>query len=315
MDVLFDLVLHPAFDPPKIDLERAVVLEEIRGHEDDPESVAFDRFMASVWKGKHPLSRSVLGTRESILSLRRKHAVSFHALAYRPQNMVIVATGAVDANRLLEETLRHVPAADEPATASPPRQAPVLQPGRMHFDGSSAQTHIYVGLPGPVGDAQDRFPLEIANTILGDGTSSRLFCSIREDRGLAYAVGSTVSRYTDAGLWLAYAGVAPETVAQTASLILDEVARLRNDPIPSDEIALAKSRLRGSFILSLESNANRAMRLGTAAIADREIRSPDAVLAELEEVTPETVHEAVRHYDREDQLNLTTIGPTEPPVL
>jgi predicted Zn-dependent peptidase len=309
-DLLLDLVFHPAFAPEKIELERNVVLEEIRGYDDDPEQRAFDQFVEGLWADRHPLSRPVLGTRASMESATRADVVDFHHAFYQPANMVIAAAGAIDTDAFFADVERRTPRTSERAANVTRRTPPSFQALRAHHAQPTGQTHIYLGLPGPLSGDSDRYPLELANAVLGDGTSSRLFIAIREERGLAYAVQSAVSRFSDAGFWLSYAAVAPDTADDVAALLLDELDRLRSESIPTEELALAKSRLRGSLILGLESNAHRAMRLGNAALSERKILSPDAILAKLAAVDADAVHAAVARYNRPEDVNLVTVGPS-----
>jgi predicted Zn-dependent peptidase len=310
-DLLLDLVFHPAFAPDKIDLERNVVLEEIRGYDDDPEQRAFDQFVEGLWADHHPLSRAVLGTRASMESATRDDVVDFHRTFYQPSNMVIAAAGAIDIDAFFADIERRVP---RTSTGISPRAGrrtpPSFQTLRAHHVQPTGQTHIYLGLPGPVSSDPNRYPLELANAVLGDGTSSRMFIAIREERGLAYAVQSAVSRFSDAGFWLSYAAVAPDTADAVVALLVGELDRLRSEPVPEEELALAKSRLRGSLILGLESNAHRAMRLGNAALSEREILSPDAILAKLAAVDADDVSAAVERYNQPGNVNLVTVGPT-----
>ncbi len=310
IDLLLDLVFHPALAPDKIELERNVVLEEIRGYDDDPEQKAFDQFIGGLWADHHPLSRAVLGTRASMEAVTRDEVAEFHRAFYRPENVVIAAAGAIDTEKFVGDIERLVPkTAPRRAPAGMRRTPPVFQALRAHHPQPTGQTHIYLGLPGPLSGDPNRYPLEVVNAVLGDGTSSRLFTAIREERGLAYVVQSAVSRFSDAGFWLSYAAVAPEATDTVAALLLTEFERLRDEPVPQEEIALARSRMRGSFILGLESNAHRAMRLGNAALSDREILSPDEILARLDAVDPDAVSAAVRRYATLDGVNLVTVGP------
>ena len=310
-DLLLDLVFHPAFAPDKIDLERNVVLEEIRGYDDDPEQRAFDQFVEGLWADHHPLSRAVLGTRASMESATRDDVVDFHRTFYQPSNMVIAAAGAIDIDAFFADIERRVPpTSTEVFPRAGRRTPPAFQTLRAHHVQPTGQTHIYLGLPGPVSSDPNRYPLELANAVLGDGTSSRMFIAIREERGLAYAVQSAVSRFSDAGFWLSYAAVAPDTADAVVALLVGELDRLRSEPVPEEELALAKSRLRGSLILGLESNAHRAMRLGNAALSEREILSPDAILANLAAVDADDVSAAVERYNQPGNVNLVTVGPT-----
>lgn len=309
VDVLADLVLHPRFDADQIELERNVVLEEIRGHLDDPEQSAYDLFASDLWDDGHPLSRSVLGTQEAIAGATRSAVASHHTRYYRPENTVLVACGAVEASALVEQA-RELFASGETGEETPAqRSVPTLRPGRFHHERATGQTHVYVGLAGPTSSDEERFPLEVVNSVLGDGPSSRLFRSIREDRGLAYAVASNVACYSDCGLWLTYAGVAPKTVSPVIDLVSAEFERLRTEPIPEDELELAKSKLRGHLILGLETNGNRAVRLATGAMHRREILSPDDLLARLDRIDQEEAHRIVAQYLCPDAMNLTTVGP------
>jgi len=309
VDVLADLVLHPRFDPDQIELERNVVLEEIRGHMDDPEQSAYDLFAAGLWDDGHPLSWPVLGTEEAIAGAARSTVASHHARYYRPENAVLVACGAAKARDLVDQANGLFMSGETTEDVADRRSAAILRPGRSHQDRPTGQTHVYFGLGGPHSSDDDRFPLEVVNSVLGDGPSSRLFRSVREDRGLAYAVASNVTCYSDCGLWLTYAGVAPKTVSQVIDLVSAEFERLRTEPIPEDELELAKSKLRGHLILGLETNGNRAVRLATAAMHRREILSPDDLLARLDRVDQEEAQRVVSQYLRPDAMSLTTVGP------
>ena len=310
LDLLADLVLHPAFASEKIDLERTVVLDEIRSHQDDPESVAFDRFIAAVWGGDHPLSRSVLGTKQGIESVSESSIRAYHQRNYGPTRMVLAAAGAVDAETVISQVrARFGVGATEQEEAGAERVAPRFRSERRHHQRTTGQTHIYLALPGPATGDPDRYTLEVVNVLLGDGTSSRLFRAVREDRGLAYSVGSSVMRYTDGGLWMLYAGTSPKLAVQVRDLLERELVSLREQAPDEEEIALAKARLRGLFILGMESNANRAMRLGTAAISGRKIHAPDQVLAKLEAVSPSDVKAVIERFLQLEQLHVTTVGP------
>jgi len=309
VDVLSDLVLHPRFDAGQLETERNVVLEEIRGNLDDPEQLAYDLFASALWMDDHPLSLPVLGTQTAIAGVTRGQVAEHHAQYYRPNNVVLVACGAVRATPVVEQVEVLFRDAETGQTVPPTRSAPALHPERLHHERATGQTHVYFGLAGPTSSDEDRFALEVVNSILGDGPSSRLFRSIREDRGLAYAVMSSLTCYSDCGLWLTYAGVAPQAVAPVIDLISEEFERLRIEPIPRDEIELAKAKLRGHLILGLETNGNRAVRLGTAAMHRREILSPDALFARLENVDQEGVRRVIERYVRPDAMNLTTVGP------
>ena len=310
VDILADLAFHPRFAAAQIELERNVVLEEIRGSLDDPEHAAYDLFAACLWNDGHPLGRPVLGTTESIARATQAHIVEHHTHFYRPGNAVLVACGAVRAAELFERANALLAGDGSDDAGRNRRMPPTLHPDRRHHERPTGQTHVYFGLAGPDSSKEERFPLEVANSILGDGPSSRLFRSIREDRGLAYAVASNLTCYTDCGLWLTYAGVAPSAVGPVVDLVGEEFERLRTAPVPEEEFELAKAKLRGHLILGLETNGHRAARLGNAVMHRREILSPDDLLGRLDRVDRDALGCVIERYLRPDALNLTTVGPT-----
>ena len=310
LDILADLSLNPKFDPDDIDLERNVILEEIRGHEDDPEQMAYDLFSQGVWADQHPYARSVVGTRLAIQSVQPTDVHAFHEALYQPDNMILGVCGAVvaqDVIRLAEGLFGAKPADEQHV---PQRTAPTFQTGTTHHERVTGMAHIYMGTDGPNSAHDDRIALEVINSILGDGTSSRLFHTIRETRGLAYAITSYVSSFSDGGLWMTYAGVAPKNADTVIGLIRREFEQLLSEPIPSGELDLAKAKLRGHLILGLEGNGHRASRLANAVLQRRDILSPDELLVRLDAVTADSAHEAMSRYLQPDRLNITTVGPS-----
>lgn len=310
LDVLADLTLHPALAASDVELERNVILEEIRGHLDDPEQTAYDLFSEDVWGAGHPVARSVVGSMEAIEAVRRDDVLAYHRQFYRPDNIILALCGRIDAQEVLDRAtnLFHTPI--ERTHDAPERIPSRFHPVCTHHERPTGMMHVYIGGAGPTASDDDRIPLEVVNSILGDGTSSRLFHAVRESRGLAYVITSYISSFSDGGLWMTYAGTAPQNAQLVIELIHDEFRRLLREPIPADELALAKAKLRGHLILALESNAPRASRLANAAIHDREILSPDDLLARLDAVTCDSAKAVLNSYLRPDQLSITTVGPS-----
>ncbi len=318
IEIIADLVQHPSFNPAELELERGVILEEIRGHDDDPEQYAYSLFTAGLWHGvspngegpemAHPLARSVLGEKSTVETITRTQLIEHHRRLYRPENMVLAVCGAVNAATVVDLAAdlfapsgRH----EIPVMRNRPR----LKRERRHHERKTAQTHIYLALPGADAQDEDRFTHAVVNTILGGGMSSRLFRLIREERGLAYAVSSSTINYSDAGFWLIYAGVAPKNAEETVNLVLAQIDRLKQEGISPDELALAKAKLRGSLILDLESNSNRMSRLGGAAIAEREILSPDRLIARLDAVSEDDTRRVIDRFADTARANLAVVGP------
>jgi len=308
MEILADLVQHPALRPEDLKKERDVVLEEIRGHNDDPEQYAYDLFHVGLWNASHPLSRTVLGNQEAIETLTRETLVDHHDRFYRPANMVLVVCGAIEA----QEVFRTAEGFFECSSDFPislRRSPPSLCRRRVLHQRDTQQTHVYFGLPGLHASDAGLYALEVVNAVFGGGAGSRLFQVVRERKGLAYAVSSSLVPYSDAGIWVVYAGSAPAQAFQVVDIILDELERLQRGGISAKELAVAKAKLRGQLILGMETNTNRMGRLGGAVMTGREILPPEGLIDQVEAVSEEDVSRVITKYARADLGHLALVGP------
>ncbi len=321
LDVLVDLVRHPAFDAGLLERERGVLLEEIRNRDDDPDQCAYERFFEELWSPAHPLGTPVLGDCSTVETITRDAVAAHHGSYYAPSNCVMVVCGAVPAEQAMRSIAKKFSSPGTPGDsggagpavpAHPP--APSMRIGERFFEHQAGQTHIYIALPVPDIHHEDRFPLEVLNTVLGDGMSSRLFREVREKHGLAYSVASYVSRYSDAGAWILYAGVSPQNAQQTRDLLIEQLRALRQHGVDKQELELAKAKLRGHLILSLETNGHRMARWGSAAALGRPLLSVDQVIDRLDAVSMEQIEQVIDLYVQPDRLNLSVIGPKQADV-
>jgi predicted Zn-dependent peptidase len=176
------------------------------------------------------------------------------------------------------------------------------------------QSHICVGTPAYPQVHNDRHALYLLNTIFGGSMSSRLFQHIREERGLAYAVFSTLTTYTDAGIISVYAGCATEKVNDVVALTLAEMNTLREEQVPADELRRAKDHLKGSLMLGLESTSSRMSHVARQELYFRRQFTLDEMLESIERVTQDDVQRVARDLFRDDGLAATVVGPeTETP--
>ena len=314
LQLLIDLVQNPRFDEQEIKRERKVVLEEIRGHDDDPEQLAYDLFAAGLWKDKHHLCSSVLGRHEVIRRVTRREIDGQYRLFYQPKNMILVVCGTVEHEKVFAMAKRLTNGSSTDVSVTE-RVAPRMMSGRAFHERSTGQSHIYLGFPGVAAADDSRFPMEVANTVLGGGMSSRLFRTIREELGLAYSVFSDVACYSDTGTWIIYAATAPETVAEVVGAIRREINRLNSKGIASDDIMLAKRKLCGGLVLSSETNYNSMLRLGYAAVNGMEILSLDEIITLLEAVSEKDAWRALKQHMQDDSMNLAVIGPRTSDVV
>ncbi len=311
-DVIGDFVFTPLLKKSDLDLERKVVLEEIAMVEDTPDDLVFELHNESLW-GAHPYGYSILGTRDSVSSLRTSDLEALHARAYHPAQLIIAASGNVEHDALLATLERTGWMADRPGDAARLQvsSATPLVPSRRHVTRDGAQSHIVVGSATvPHGDPR-RHALVLLSVLLGGGMSSRLFQRVREELGLAYAVYTFQSFHADVGMHGVYVGTGPETARAALDAIEGELAEVAANGLPSDELAMGKSQLKGQITLSLESVSARMYRCAGVELYGEPYRSLDEMLALVDAVTDEQIASAARDFFAPEQQTVVSLGPGE----
>jgi predicted Zn-dependent peptidase len=286
IDVLSDIVFHPALRSSDLELERQVVLEEIAEIEEAPEEVAFEAH-ASFLYGGHPYGEPITGTLESVAQIGRDDLERLHAAAYLPSNLVIAAVGAVDHEELVETVSRRLPArVAEASTAAV--SAVGAGSGLRHVSRPGGrQTHILAGaLTVPYRDPR-RYAVVVTSTALGAGMSSRLFQRIREELGLAYSVYSFHCFFASAGHLGAYVGTRPEVADRAREVLTSELSALAREGLRPAELEDTRTQLKGQITISLESPATRMNRLAGVALLDQPFRSVAEVAARIDAVDEE----------------------------
>ncbi len=310
LDVLSDLVLHPAFREEDIEKEKGVILEEIKMDADSPDYLVHEIFSSNFWKD-HALGRPILGTRETVKKLTREGISDYYKSVYTPSNLLLTAAGNASHERLVElvrqrfEGLKPAPAPEfQPAPATHARIS-------LRSKKELEQVHLCLGVPCfPIPHA-DRFHCYVLNTMLGGGMSSRLFQKVREQRGLAYAVHSELSPYSDTGCFSIYAGTSLEAVKQVVQLVLDEFRDLKENLAPEEEVRRAKDHLKGSLMLSLESTSSRMSNLARQEMYFHRFFTMDELAESVEMVTAEDVQRVAQTFFDAKHLALTVLGNLE----
>jgi len=307
-DVLADLVKNPLLRPEDIAKESQVVQEEIKMVEDTPDDLVHEIFTQSYWRG-HALGRPILGTRRSVRSFDRRRVLGYFRRHYAPQNMVITAAGNLEHSRIVDlvrSEFENVPAGRPATRESAPVPHPVI---RHRHKKNLEQAHICLGTPAYPYSHDKRYACYIMNSVLGGGMSSRLFQNIREQRGLAYAVFSGLSSFRDAGCLSIYAGTAKDNVRQVVGLIVEELHRMKTEPLSVEEIQRAKDYLKGSMLLGLESTSSRMANLARQEMYFGRQVSLDEIARRIDAVTVEDVQGVANELLNPDRIGLTILGP------
>jgi predicted Zn-dependent peptidase len=305
-DILSDLVSRPVFSADDIEREKKVVLEEIKMVEDTPDDLVHELFAESYWSN-HPLGRPILGTPESVAALTQDTLRHYFGDAYVAQNFVVVAVGNLehDAVRaLVERAFADAPTSGSPIPTVPPVVSPVVQVRQKELE----QTHVCLGTVGLPQNHPDRYVAYALNTVLGGSMSSRLFQNVREKRGLAYAVFSSMSAYQDAGSLSIYAGCGNDAVAELVDVVVAELRRAKREPMADDELRRAKDHLKGSLMLNLESTSSRMSHHARQEIYRDRADSLDEMLASIERVSIADVQRLADRFFSGDSLAATVLG-------
>jgi predicted Zn-dependent peptidase len=284
LDTVLDLILNPTLPEKEIEKEKEVVVEEMKMYEDAPEDLIFDRFEAAVYSG-HPLARPVLGYPATVQSFDRDSLSRYIATHYAPSRLVIAVAGNVDHDRVVA-MVRSMTSTIERAGLPVDRQpANGYVPLEMVEDRPVQQSHIVVGARGIGLDDERRTTLNVLNTVLGGGMSSRLNQNIREKYGFCYNIYSFANLLSDTGDVGVYMGTDASRVDRAVKLIRRELARIASSPVSDRQINQAKNQLKGSLMLGLENMSNRMMRLGRVELTFGRYFSLDEITESIEEVT------------------------------
>jgi predicted Zn-dependent peptidase len=291
---------------------RVVVLEEIAMYEDQPQELVHDLISEATF-GTHALGRPVIGRAEVISSVTRRSISAYHRSMYVPGNVVVAAAGNLkheELERLLLRLQRRTTGA-----ARGPRVRPALvkaPPPSVRFQRKDTeQYHVCIAAPGIARSDRRRFAASLLDGILGGSASSRLFQEIREKRGMAYAVYSFVSQYTDTGQIGVYIGTREDNVSACLEIASEQIGEIAGGNVRPEELERAKENLKGRILLSMESTSNRMSRLGKSLITDSELLSIERIMAEIDAVEPEALAELADVLLAPEKLSAAGIGPSE----
>ncbi len=308
-DLLADMLANPRFDPDDLTLEQGVIIEEMKMIGDTPDELLNELFHAAYFPG-HSLGRPIEGTEQTVSSFDRAITAAFHSVAYSPRNLVVAAAGNVRHEQLVEFATQTFGAGNNESeatsaiTPSPETAAPILIERKNELE----QAHLIIASPWPSARSEDRYAASLLGTVIGGGTSSRLWQSIREERGLAYSIGAGGNTYTDIGMFTIYAGTSPDHLDQVLDLSLQELRSAAHEPVAQDELQLAKEQAIASVLLSLESSGSRVSALARQEIVHGRRISPDEIIRSIAAVSPEDMQRVAQTCFTTRTLALGALG-------
>ncbi|NMM43715.1 insulinase family protein [Rhodospirillaceae bacterium KN72] len=280
VDIVADILQNPSFDPQELERERGVILQEIGQCFDTPDDIVYDRFQEVAYPDQ-AMGRPVLGTVDTVKAMPRESIQGFMTNRYAGENMVLCAAGKVDHDSFVDL------AREKFKTVGPARDTDITPSrytgGEYREDRDSEQVHLLLGFEGPSFEGRDYYTAGVLSALLGGGMSSRLFQSIREERGLVYSIYSFAWTFADSGLFGIYAGTGEDDVVELVPVVADEITTLA-DTLTDEEIERAITQMRASLIMARESSGARSDQLGNQILIHGRPMSVEEQVAAVEAV-------------------------------
>jgi predicted Zn-dependent peptidase len=308
LDVLSDIVSNSKLAPDDVERERMVILEELKMYQDQPQDYALNLLEEAIWPG-HPLGRDIAGTEQSVAQLTRDDILEYANAHYRLPNLVIGVAGDIDEHTTLAEVSSHLTLPSEPNGLMTPEAPPPLTGSNVVLRRKrTEQAHICLGVRAFSYLHPDRYALDLLNTVLGEGMSSRLFLNIRERLGLAYDVHSFTQKHRDTGHLGIYLGVDPKKAVEAIRAVIAEINELCEHDLAEEELTGAKEFTKGRLRLDLEATNGVAFWLTYQELLLGGIRSIEDELGAVDAVTASDVRRVANSVLR-SPIQLAVIGP------
>jgi len=312
LNVLADMLRHPLFDATEIEKERSVIIEELSATRDDPQEWANLLIDEVMWPGL-PLGRDDAGFVETVAQISRQQMLDYLDEHYRPSSLVISVAGNIEHSQVIQITedifkdwgTREHPRWQE---SLPPRDTlPVAM-----IKKETEQTNICLATLGAAYSSADYYPILLINAILGDGMSSRLFQTIREEQGLAYDIGSYFNSYHETGNLVISAGVDPSQTEAAIQAINGELDQLCETPVSEEELNRIKAYVRGGILLGLEGTQQVASWLASQESLRNKVMDVDEMIAHVDAVTSEDIQRVAQFCFAPEWRRLAIIGTDDP---
>ena len=309
-DVLADMLRNSTFDATELDKERKVIFEEIRSVQDIPEDLVHDLIDQVIW-GDDPVGREIAGSEETVANTDRAAMVDFWRRNYGPERLIVAAAGDVRHEQVVELTERFFGdlQAQGPADTYQPAVVTQDSPRLLVQNRETEQAHLCIGFPALSYHDERRHAQATIEAVLSAGMSSRLFQEIREKRGLVYSVYGYFRGYEDVGQGVIYAGTDVERVDETIEAIIGELQKVRDIPIPAEELENSKTLRKGRLLMGLEDSRSVASWIGSQEATYGEMKTPEEIMELIDAVTVEDVQAVAAELLRTDRLSMTLIGP------
>lgn len=307
VDILSDMLLNSKLDDADLELERRVVLEEIRMSQDMPEDLVHDMVLEAAWGEKCGLGSLILGRENTLSCMTSDVLKDYMRQVYTPDRIVIAVAGNFDKSELrmlLEDKFGKWHRQGTPLSIqSQPFGSNILVKRR-----DIEQIHICLGFEGPPAESSEVYALMAFNNVFGNGMSSRLFQRVREEKGLAYSIYSYLSSFVDTGIFVIVASMTPQNFEQVLNIVFEEIDRAKSEALSEDTLYKAKEQLKGNYILGLENVSSRMQSIGRSMLLKGRVRTPEQITERIERIDAKNVSECVNALFNYDKMASAVIG-------
>ncbi|MBR7099963.1 MAG: insulinase family protein [Clostridia bacterium] len=305
-EILSDLFLNSTFPEEEAVREKGVIVEEIAMNEDTPDDLCLD-LLSNAMYGKSGYGRNILGPVDNVKGFKKADVDAYKAKFYRPENIVISFAGAVSfaqAKAMVEQYFSGMVG----GKFIQPQKHIVQQNCSLFKNKPIEQAHLAIGYPGVARASANLEAVQIMNTLLGSGMSSRLFQEVREKLGLAYSVYSYSSHYRECGHFSIYAGVNPKNITQAYEAILQVIQTAKKEGVSKEEFSRAREQLRSGSIFSQESTSSQMLWYGRNLLLEDKIDSFEALQERYDRVTLDDVMQALENIFNESKRSVALVG-------
>ena len=306
-DLIADMLIDPSFDEKELESEQRVIIEEMKMTEDSPEDFLGEIFSEAFFPG-HPLGVNIAGTPKTVESFDSETTRKYHEKTFTARNLVITAAGNIDHGRITELASRSFDISangqNQPNSPIPTLAAPIVIRENKNLE----QAHLVIATPFVSARDERRYAADLLANILGGGTSSRLWQKIREERGLAYSVGTSAAMYLDCGVFSIFAGTSPEQTGEVVDISVEELRAVVRDGVREDELDLAKAQARASILLSLEDSAARSAAMAQSEMTYGRQIPVEETLARIDAVTADDASELAREFFKSESIAFVALG-------
>jgi predicted Zn-dependent peptidase len=305
LDMIGDILTNPTFEQSELERERQVVLQELGQARDTPDDIVFDHLQSAIFKDQ-PLGWPILGEEATVTGFSREMLNAYMSTQYRLESMTLIASGAVSHGQI-------VSLAEEKCAGLNPGAVPATVPA--HYVGGDfraledlEQAHVAYAFPGLSNRDVDYFVAQIYATVLGGGTSSRLFQEAREKRGLCYSIYAFSNGFQDSGFLGIYAGTGESEAAEISAVIAGEMEAVTHN-LTDAEVARARAQLKVSLLMGMERPGTRAEQIAGQLFALGKVQSAAEIVAQLDAIDTDSVKRYAARVMQEGRPTIAAVGP------